>query len=368
MRIKRTLTCGYTYTTGACAAAAARGAMLILSGKRANRIVITLPCGESASFIPRNVGKTRDGSFCEIEKDAGDDPDVTNGAVIRADIHRMAEASIVIRGGTGVGTVTRPGLPVAVGEPAINPVPRRMIRESVIGLIPRRSGIEIVISVANGERLAKKTLNPRLGIVGGISILGTTGIVVPYSHEAFQDAIRCSLDVAQAMQLGMIVLSTGRSSERAARHFYKDLPEASFVIMGDYVGFAVREALRRTIQKIIIACYPAKLLKIAAGALCTHVRSSAIDLELLADIAVETALTASVVGKIRAANTVRHAFTTLSKKEALGICRGLADTALRNIESIAQEILSSGATTAFQTEVLVVGYDDEVLLSVCGQR
>jgi len=346
----------YGYTTGACAAAAARGALLHLLGRSAHHITIDLPGNVNARIKSRRLGKKQTGAFCEVIKDAGDDPDITHGAVIRADITLAQKKEICILGGKGVGVVTRPGLAVPPGEPAINPVPRKMIRDAVKGLLPRGRGAEIVISVPDGAALAKKTLNPRLGIVGGISILGTTGIVTPYSHEAYRDSISCSLDVVRAMGFETVVLSTGRSSEKIARSVYQKLPEPCFILMGDYFDFAVQAAIQRRMKKIIIACYPGKLLKMASGAACTHVSKSKIDLTLLADAAGEEGCSVTAVNKIKKANTVRHAFSMLSKKNSKIICSKLANIVIRGIEKRQYQGLVA--------EIIIVSYSDEVLLHV----
>jgi cobalt-precorrin-5B (C1)-methyltransferase len=344
----------YGYTTGTCAAAAARGALLQLLGRKVGQIAVKLPGSAQARLKPLRAGKTKTAAFCEIKKDAGDDPDITHGAVIRADVSLTCRKKVCIRAGVGVGIVTRPGLAVPPGEPAINPVPRRMIHEAVTSLLPDGRGAEIIISVPDGEALAKKTLNPRLGIVGGISILGTTGIVTPYSHEAYRYSIACGLDVARAMGIETVVLSTGRTSEKVARGFYNRLPEPCFILIGDYFDFAVREAIRHGMKKIIISCYPGKLLKMASGAGCTHVSRSTIDLSFLAECARSNVVATRTVNKIKKANTVRHAFALLSEKDAKIICSHLANIVIRDIEKIKRKGLSA--------EVIVASYSDEVML------
>ena len=186
-RLRSSLRTGYT--TGTCAAAAAKGAALVLAGKPATAIEVSLPGNETARIPVHESGRGGGGAFCAVIKDAGDDPDITNGACICATITLRETDEIIIAAGAGVGMVTRPGLAVAPGKPAINPVPERMICASVREVLPVWQGAHVTISVAGGEELAKKTLNPRLGIVGGISILGTTGLVIPYSHQAYRDSI-----------------------------------------------------------------------------------------------------------------------------------------------------------------------------------
>ena len=288
---------------------------------------IPFPDGSRVSFKIHNSKLIIHNSklaWASVIKDAGDDPDVTNGAEIRAEIRIqdsgcriqdekehasciMYHASILIRGGKGVGVVTKPGLSVPVGEPAINPVPKKMIKEavteaitesgkSVNGLIGKSQNdqsffqpihpftyspihqIEITISVTDGESLAKKTLNQRLGIIGGISILGTTGIVKPISAEAWTATIRSSMDVAKAMGQNEIVLSAGRASEKAHIRKY-NLPEECYVMMGDYLEFSLLEAKKHEFKKIHLCAQWAKMLKIAMATPQTHVRHGAIDLK-----------------------------------------------------------------------------------------
>jgi cobalt-precorrin-5B (C1)-methyltransferase len=301
---KKTLRSGYT--TGACAAAAAKAAVLELlsyeSGVKKSvkirNVDIPFPDGSRVKFKVHNSELF---SSASVIKDAGDDPDITNGAEIVAEARlvqkrggtearkiaagarRAVPLQIIIEGGEGVGTVTKPGLPVPVGEPAINPVPRKMIEAAVLeavdscrGTLLRAPTIEITISVPGGEELAKKTLNHRLGIVGGISILGTTGIVKPVSSEAWTATIASSMDVARATGLTEIVLSAGRSSERSHMKAY-NLPEESYVLMGDYLEYSLREAGKHGFKKIHLCAQWAKMLKIAMATPQTHVRFGAIN-------------------------------------------------------------------------------------------
>jgi cobalt-precorrin-5B (C1)-methyltransferase len=306
------------YTTGACAAAAAKAATrLLLSAEERKRgktegkeVEIPFPDGSRVKFkIQDSRIKIQDEHLtatASVIKDAGDDPDITNGAEIRAEVRIqdkknrvsciMHHESVVIKGGKGVGVVTKPGLPILVGEPAINPVPRKMIKEAVLEAIhqgggcsrftgaavesglSQTAGMEVTISVTDGEKLAKKTLNHRLGIIGGISILGTTGIVKPISAEAWTATITSSMDVAKAMGRDEIVLSAGRSSEKA--HMEKfNLPQESYVMMGDYLEFSLIEAKKHEFKKIHLCAQWAKMLKIAMAIPQTHVKHGAIDIK-----------------------------------------------------------------------------------------
>jgi cobalt-precorrin-5B (C1)-methyltransferase len=291
---KRELRSGYT--TGACAAAAAKAAAQLLAvayhatplPTPPGKVSISFPDGSRADFTIHASGYRRPDktAFAAVIKDAGDDPDVTNGAEIVAEAiitRKYLPSALVIKGGKGVGTVTKPGLAIPVGEPAINPVPRKMIADAISEAFsgtPFRSSdlaVEITISVTNGELLAKKTLNERLGIIGGLSILGTTGIVRPLSSEAWTATIASSMDVAKAMGQTEIVLSAGRTSEKAHMKKYS-LPEESYVMMGDYLEFSLREAAARRFSNIYLCAQWAKMLKIAMATPQTHVRHGAIDL------------------------------------------------------------------------------------------
>lgn len=352
--MRRELSSGYT--TGTCAAAATRGALLCLLGKDIASIILTLPCNLEAVLEPLDVGTDGTGAFCEIRKDAGDDPDVTNGAIIRADVRWVPDSGIHVKGGRGVGVVTKPGLPVAPGMPAINPVPMQMIRESALSLVPEGKGVEVVISVYDGEKIAKKTLNPRLGIEGGISILGTTGLVIPYCREAYLDTIRCALDVAAAVKVPGVVLCTGRSSERAARTCHIHLPDQSYVLMGDYFEVALKEAFQRGFSRIIVACYPGKLLKMASGASCTHAAFSPLDFDFFLKMGANAGLGPRILKRIWEARTVRHAVEGLTYTTAQKLCAAIAEKVLKRIDEI--------AGCKVNAEILVVGYDDKVLVRV----
>jgi cobalt-precorrin-5B (C1)-methyltransferase len=309
------------YTTGACAAAAAKAAAILVMHNAAARdkqiahqsiittVEIPFPDGNRHIFRIQNSGymtpeKT---AHASIIKDAGDDPDITNRAEIRADVRLITSPqktppgktendplTVVIKGGEGVGLVTKPGLSTPVGEPAISPVPRKMIRQAVLEAIETSSGftagikqdsassidriLEVTISVPEGKQLAKKTLNARLGIIDGISILGTTGIVRPVSSEAWTATITASMDVAKAMGIDAVVLSAGRSSETSHMKQY-GFPEESYIMMGDYLEFSLLEAKRHGFRKIHLSAQWAKTLKIAMATPQTHVRHGALDIK-----------------------------------------------------------------------------------------
>ena len=314
------------FTTGACAAAAAKAALsCLVSGKPVSEVDIPFPDGSRHTFKIKSCGppsSDRHGmvkaASASVIKDAGDDPDVTNGAEISVQTRFIEPAgnseALVLRAGHGVGTVTRPGLAVPPGKPAINPGPCRMIKEAVAEVPgrfpPESAGLEVTISVRDGELLAEKTLNRRLGIVGGISILGTTGIVRPVSAKAWTDTIEASMSVAKAAGLDRIVLSTGRTSERHVQEML-DFPEEGLVMMGDYLGYALRAANRHGFSHIHLAGMWAKILKAALEIPQTHVRNGMLEVEQATRLLERLGLASEEARKLENANTAREIYQRL---------------------------------------------------------
>lgn len=299
------------YTTGSCAAAASRGAALMLkSGQKINHVTITLPDGSIAEFQLFAQEVSPVSASCFVIKDAGDDPDITNGAKIYSTVSDSCSTypSVTIEGGVGIGKVTKPGLAIPPGEYAINPVPRRMIAEAVADCIPPNGSLNVTISIPDGEKLAEKTLNNRLGIIGGLSILGTTGIVRPISAKAWTDTIDASLDVARACNSETVLLSTGRTSESAAQTFLEKRPlkEEGCVMMGDHVAHSLRACMLRGFDEPLIACQFAKLFKIACGYENTHAAASELDLANFAQWADENNFPETTITAIKHANTARE--------------------------------------------------------------
>lgn len=301
------------WTTGACATAAAKAAFSALGGAPfPDPVTITLPAGLTPAFALALERREADGATTAgIVKDAGDDPDVTHGALIMATVRPAPPGNgVSFRAGPGVGTVTRPGLPIPPGEPAINPVPRRLIREAIgeVAAARGRTADAIVeISVADGARIAEKTLNSRLGIVGGLSILGTTGVVVPYSCAAWIHSIHRGIDVARAIGLDHVAGATGSASEAAVQRLH-GLPETALIDMGDFVGGMLKYIRAHPVAKVTVAGGVAKMTKLAQGRLDLHSKRGSADLDALADLAAEGGADAGLCGAIRRANTVAHAF------------------------------------------------------------
>ena len=297
------------YTTGACAAAASRAAMIaLLKQEVVNQVQVELPGANQVNFKVNRCVFDRSQASCSVIKDAGDDPDVTHGAEIWATVSWKDKPGITITGGKGVGVVTKPGLEILVGMAAINPVPRQMISQSVRkaaeGTLDGK-GIEVIISVPGGEKLAKKTLNPRLGIVKGISILGTTGIVIPYSVNAYTTCISQALGVAVACGCREVVLTTGRRSEKFAQSELA-LAEECFVQAGDFIGYSLRQCAKRRLAKVIVWGMIGKISKLAAGHLYTNVSHSKVDIGFLAGVAVSCGVPDEMVKALRGAVTANH--------------------------------------------------------------
>jgi len=369
------------YTTGTCASAAAKGAVLTLLGAHPRAIEVTLPLGDTAT-IPLLERWRKNGAFyCTVIKDAGDDPDVTNGAVIGARLSLISlkkrckgkNSPMVLKGGEGVGVVTKPGLPVKKGEAAINPVPRKMIRDAIGEAISHEpdarasvSGIEVTLFVPRGEELASKTFNPRLGILGGISILGTTGIVKPFSHQAYKETIRCELQIARAMQCREIVLSTGGLSERMAKIYLPRLKQESFIQMADYVGFALDQAQKNGFTHITVSAFMGKLSKIAAGCTYTHARSFPMDVELLVSLGKRRKVKPGIIKKISRSLTVRGIADILLAHRECSIIDALCSLA---VERLCQMTRDRGAVSlilfSFEGEVLWYGSKGGKIAGIC---
>ncbi len=350
------------WTTGACAAAAAKAAYTaLLTDAFPDPVQITLPRGETPSFALAREGKTENGAFAAIIKDAGDDPDVTHGALIRVDIAAAAPGEgVVFRAGDGVGTVTREGLPLPVGEPAINPMPRKMIRQAIdeVAAAHGAAGDAVVtVSVDGGAALAEKTWNPRLGILGGISILGTTGIVVPYSCAAWIDSIHRGIDVARAGSLPLIAGCTGKTSEEKTQALL-GLPDHAMIDMGDFAGGMLKYLRAHPVPRVVIGGGFAKISKLAEGNLDLHSGRSQIDLTWMADVAHELGASKEVAAQIEGANTAAEA---LSIADAAGL--ELAPEIARRAQSVARYTLA-GAEVEIDVFVFdragnLVGRSDE---------
>ncbi|TAN61044.1 cobalamin biosynthesis protein CbiD, partial [bacterium] len=260
------------YTTGTCAQAAAKAAAVMLTtGKMLESVEVEIACGNVLNIVLCDQEITPEYARCAVIKDSGDDPDITHGAKIVAEVRPASKAGILIKGGIGIGRVTRPGLPVSVGEYAINPVPRKMIVRELSPYLAYFQGIEVVISVPRGEKLAKQTFNPRLGIEGGISILGTTGIVEPKSLSAYQASLSLQLDVIKASGSIRVALVPGYVGEKFCKEAL-GIKDDIIVKSGDHIGFMFEECAKKGIKEVVFAGHIGKLVKVANGQFNTHCR------------------------------------------------------------------------------------------------
>ena len=346
------------YTTGTCAAAGAKAAALaLLGGKKREAVEVSLPGGGSLTIPVKSIRVSGKRARAVVIKDAGDDPDVTDKAEFVTEVVITGEnrlrPSVRIRGGEGVGVVTKPGLKVLPGRPAINPVPMKMIRRAVFetaAAYSSRAAFEATISVPRGRELAAKTMNPRLGIVGGISILGTTGIVEPMSLAAYTHSISCAVDVAAAAGLDEVVFSTGRSSEKAVEKLLR-LPEAAYVLTGDHMGFALKDAAgKKRIRRVVVAGQFGKFTKLASGHFETHCADSTVELGFLAGLCEEAGAPKDLCGSVGAANTAREVFFILKENGLEGVLKEVCRLVKVNSRKIAGK----------DVKAVLVGYGGEI--------
>jgi len=314
------------FTTGACAALTIKAAWQLLAGEFSTgtaprTIPLLFPDCEFRNLEVYNCELRNGSSYASIVKDAGDDPDITDKAVITAEV-RLSEESeisdqdyllqcnrstIILRGGKGVGIATKPGVDVPVGKWAINPIPREMIYQNLLDAgCGSMKGVWLAeVSIKNGEKLAEKTLNPTLGIKGGLSILGTTGIVEPKSHVAYIKTIEILLKGLEREGIGQVVLCTGASTARAANIDFPELPEYAFIRIGDFIGDSLKLVSQMNFQQIIVCCMPGKLFKYASGHQYTHAHNVKLDLQNLRSFLEVYSISKSVIEKALASVTFR---------------------------------------------------------------
>jgi cobalt-precorrin-5B (C1)-methyltransferase len=353
------------FTTGTAAAAAAKAAVMLAFGHILDQVDVSLPDGGSLN-IPVVWSKCVGKGVCQamVIKDAGDDPDVTNKARITAEVELKpalsGQGALQICGGEGVGLVTKPGLPLEPGNAAINPVPRQMIARSIRQALAwaapdEEFKVKVTISVDKGESLAQRTLNPRLGIIGGISILGTTGRVKPFSHEAYTETIDLGLSVARAEGLEEAVLTTGGKSEKRAMALRQDLPETAFIQIADYFGYALKACADAGFKKVGLVSFFGKAVKQAAGLEYTHAHKAAMDLSLLAQWLQKAGLSQRISLEIAGANTARQALDILRAEDLLNLVPEVGRRMLRSA--------SGSAGPALGVWTVILDYDGTVLYS-----
>ena len=332
------------FTTGTAAAAGAKAALLAKAGIYLKKVETPLPIRGTFLVPVSKIEKISDNSFkAHVIKDGGDDPDVTDKAEIIVTVNFTPDSdnSVIIKGGKGVGKVTKPGLPVPVGEWAINPYPRKQIKMAVyeaLKTIGERGKVEVIVEVKDGEKIAKKTLNPKLGIVGGISILGTRGTVKPFSNKAYADTIKICMNVASTINKESVALCTGGRSERLLKA-YLDLPDESFIQIGDFFAFSMVVAKKLGFKRIYIGSFFGKLVKVFQKNPYTHAKCCDIDFASLADWCYKMGISEQKSVKIKNSNTASQALDViLSSKCCDEIITSIIKEAILYLKRFAGEI------------------------------
>ena len=345
------------FTTGTCATASSKAALLaIIEQKCVNDVDVLLPKRDKIKIKINSCGFSKNHAKCSVIKDGGDDPDVTHGAEIFVELSLTDDiGSVEIDGGIGVGRVTKPGLGLEVGTAAINPTPKKMILENVQEVgerILKQNGIKIIISVPKGKELAVKTDNPRLGIMDGISILGTSGIVIPYSTASFAAAIRQQIDVVRSMNDDVVFLTTGGRSEDFAREII-ELPDHSFIQMGDFSGYTIQQCAKKELKKAYVAGFIGKLAKMAAGVKQTHVKGSKVDMKFLSEIAKRCNADDKTIEKIKNANTARNVQEIIMEDKVDGFFDEISKEACLQMRNHSEENIP--------VEVILFDFDGTIL-------
>ena len=354
------------WTTGTCAAAAAKAATTALAtGEIQETTEIGLPDGRRVRFGVDECALTPTQAEAVVVKDAGDDPDVTHGARLTATVRWRAEPGLELDGGVGVGVVTKPGLGLELGGPAINPVPRAMITQSVGEAVDlSKQGVRVVISVPDGERMARKTTNARLGIIGGISILGTTGIVRPFSTASWRASVEQAISVLAAQGEDTVVLCTGGRTEKGAMRLLPQLPEVCFVEVGDFTGAALRRAVEYGLARVVFAGMAGKLTKLAAGVLMTHYTRSKVSLALLEDVTLKAGGPSDLAERVANANTARHAAELWDEAGLLAAAgRELCDRAARVLSRFCAELAVPEEKAAPEIQVIMVDFTGQMKIA-----
>jgi len=344
----------YGYTTGSCAAGAAKGAAYgLLQGTIPDTVDLTTPADVTLklNLIHRRVGK--DFAECAVRKYSGDDPDITNGCEVYVRVTRSEANGVRFIGGDGVGLVTKPGLQISQGEPAINPVPRSMIKDSLKEVLGKHGGLEISVSVPEGKKLAKKTFNGRLGIVDGISIIGTTGIVRPMSLDSFKVSLLCGLDVAKAAGHDSIVLVPGSIGETGfLKHF--NISKYQVIQMSNFVGFMLDEAVKRGFRNVIIGGHPGKLAKLIRGDFNTHSSKSKPANDILIKIFKREKISSALINELNDSSTVEGMVEIVKEHNDMQVFDRIAD----DVQSAADQHISSKAkigTILFDMRKNIIG-------------
>ncbi|MCG8401064.1 MAG: cobalt-precorrin-5B (C(1))-methyltransferase CbiD [Firmicutes bacterium] len=355
-------------TTGASAAAAAKAAALALfANRRPSEVTVNNPDGKRLKVPIARYLELPDGKGAAVVKDGGDDPDVTHDLEIIASVTADDQSTVTVRGGEGVGTVTRPGLQIPVGSPAINPVPEWMIKTAVSEVLPGNTGCMVTISVPGGEKAAGRTLNPRMGIVGGISILGTTGIVRPMSEDAFKDSLAPLIDLSLAAGYQSVLLTPGRLGYRWALEY--GLPEKAVVEMSNFVGFMLQACAAKGIKKVLLWGHHGKLVKVAAGIFHTHSRVADARGETMAALAASRGADRETVQSLLACNTTEAMVEILREKELPEVLQLAARRAsVRATEYVGGKLIVGTALLSMTGKLLAADQQARAIGSELGWR
>lgn len=344
------------FTTGACATAATKGALkALITQVIQTKADIELPSGRRVTFKLENCEYTKEYASCMVRKEAGDDPDVTNGALIGVRVNFNNTGEVVFKKGEGVGIVTLPGLDIPVGEPAVNPVPRMMIRKIVKELTyiyEDERGLDVSVFVPNGEEIAKKTLNNKLGVEGGISIIGTSGIVTPFSKSAFVSSIEREVNVAKANGCEHIVINSGAKSEKYLRDRYPNLPDLNFVHFGNFIGETLKKINKVEIPKVTLGIMLGKAVKLAEGHLDTHSKNVLMNKEFICELAKESGCEAKQIEEIAGITMARELINIFSFTEAEPFYRVVAE----KCKSVCRTVLAEG-----ELEILLIDNDGNII-------
>ena len=344
----------YGITTGACAAAAAKAAVIALVSNPVDRVVIPTPIGIRFEIpVKKSKKLSDDAAMATVVKDAGDDIDATDKIEISATVRLTGDGRVTVKSGKGVGLVTKPGLAVHVGESAINPVPRKMICDAVKEALPRGKGAEVVIDIPEGEKVAKKTLNAKLGIIGGVSVLGTTGVVKPLSMEACRRSLVPQIDVALAKGYKRIFVVPGNIGERITKQLFK-APNEAIVQTADFMGYMLKKAVEKGVREIILLGHPGKLVKLAAGIFNTHHKMGDARAEVIAAYAAAVGADSETVNRILQSNTTEEAAELLKQ---VNLSRATFDRIAEKVRSRVMERIEKKA----KVSVIMVSLDGAIL-------
>ncbi|SHE65935.1 cobalt-precorrin-5B (C(1))-methyltransferase CbiD [Schwartzia succinivorans] len=344
------------YTTGACMAAGVKAALLYEKGEKCDTLELKALDDTILTIPVKAVRRTEEGICAEIIKDAGDDPDITNGVSVFTTVRHLPQGSgLVFRAGEGIGTVTKPGLSVPVGEPSINPGPRKLTQNVVEEVLGVGADLEVTVSIPAGKELCKQTLNPVLGVVGGISVVGTTGVLRPMSEEGFKNSLVPQIDVALAAGLDTQVFVPGKIGETlAVKH---GIPKEAIVQTSNFIGFMLEAAAERGVKRVLLFGHIGKLAKVAAGVFYTHNRIGDARLEAIGAYAAAAGMPAEGIQRILNATTTEDALTVLEEYKYMHVCNTLAERASARAERFIFNKLTVGTVLATM-QGTILGMDE----------